>query len=192
MAQIDSELNIGRVDNPSRVDEFNSLYDENHQWVIRYANQILGNDQDAEDATQEVFIAAWEAVSDGRLVWEARKGLLGILTRNKSIDVARTRRKIVSLTSENSDVPDIDVPSDYPDDHPPASFERRELRQNVQQGLAQLPFTVRQAVAMHIHGRVSTAEVARELGVPITTVESRIHSGYSRLRPLLVHLREAA
>src|SRR6266705_3545228 len=78
------------------------LYDEFRRRIYSHSYRLLGNQQDADDITQEVFVSAyltWDSLSD-------RDNLSGWLYRiatNLCIDLLRQRKRISCWAYENAD-----------------------------------------------------------------------------------------
>jgi RNA polymerase sigma-70 factor, ECF subfamily len=88
---------------------FGELYDLFVDRVYRYLYFRTGQQAEAEDLTEQVFLKAWEAI--GRYRWQGRPFLAWLyrLAHNVHIDHVRKQRPTTSLTDDNRP---IDVPSD--------------------------------------------------------------------------------
>lgn len=82
--------------------EFTQLYEEFRPRIYSHSYRLLGNRQDADDVTQEVFVSAY-------LTWEslyARDKLSGWLYRiatNLCIDLLRRRKRLSCWAYEHAD-----------------------------------------------------------------------------------------
>lgn len=68
---------------------------------------------------------------------------------------------------------------------PDEVLQRREAQQEVREALDRLPQTEQEVVRLRIHGDLTFAEVARELGLPLGTVLTRMRSALGKLRQKL-------
>jgi RNA polymerase sigma-70 factor (ECF subfamily) len=65
---------------------------------------------------------------------------------------------------------EIDVPA------PDAAMDEAERDAAVQRALETLPWSLRESLLLAYFQRLSYAQVAEELGIPLGTVKSRLHS----------------
>ena len=116
---------------------FEALVVAYQKQVYNLALRTVGNEEDAADMTQEVFLRAYRALGTFRgeskfSVWLYR------LTTNVCIDFLRSRRRhpTVSLTaSEDDEQPQFDLPADE-SVGPEQQLTRSEMRRSVARGLA--------------------------------------------------------
>lgn len=74
------------------------LMRRHHPSVYRYCRRMLGDDADAMDVSQTVFLQALEAIRNGVVIENERAWLLGI-SRNRCLD--RLRRRSFVLADED-------------------------------------------------------------------------------------------
>jgi RNA polymerase sigma factor (sigma-70 family) len=154
--------------------------------VYRLAYRLTGNQHDAEDLTQEVFVRVFRSLSS--YTPGTFEGWLHRITTNLFLDTARRRQRI-----RFEGLPD-EVEQRLPGNEPgPAqAFEERHMDSDVQQALAALPPDYRAAVVLCDIEGFSYEEIAATLGVKLGTVRSRIHRGRERLRAALAHRQRTA
>lgn len=133
----------------------------------------------AEEVTQEVMIAVWRKASyfdpgrAGASTW------VFTIARNRRIDWLRRAR---SRTTDH--VPDPDDEADtQPSGEDIALMADREKA--VGKALATLPDEQATVVRLSFFSEKPHAEIARELGIPLGTVKSRVRLALNRLRALL-------
>ncbi|GAB2045782.1 sigma-70 family RNA polymerase sigma factor [Agathobaculum sp. TL06] len=136
--------------------------------MYRAARALLDSDADAEDAVSEATLRAWQAF--GRLREErALKGWLIKITVNCAYE---HRRKGARVT--------------YTDDLEPlagGAEDRHDL--GLWDAVCRLPEDHRIATVLFYYEDMTTAEIAKTLGVREGTVRSRLSRARSRLRTLL-------
>ena len=151
--------------------------------VYRLAYRLTGNQHDAEDLTQEVFVRVFKSLSSytpGNF-----EGWLHRITTNLFLDQAR-RKQRVRFTALPEDASDRLEGAEPPADE---AFELTRLDDDVQGALADLPPDFRAAVVLCDIEGLSYEEIAATLDVKLGTVRSRIHRGRSLLREALAHRR---
>jgi len=155
--------------------EVAQLVTEHHQAVYRYAYRLTGSVHDAEDLTQEVFLAAQRKIGQVRRMDRVRGWLFAIL-RNCFLKQVGRRPALAGDLSLNPEL----VPA-LP---PPEGVDVDRL----QQALNQLPDTFRVMVIMFYFEDCSYREIAEQLQVPIGTVMSRLARAKGYLRSILFGL----
>jgi RNA polymerase sigma-70 factor (ECF subfamily) len=166
------------------LDAYNLLVVRHQRSVFNVCYRILGSTAEAEDATQDTFLKAWQAATSfkGGVV---RPWLFRIAT-NRCYDMLRSsaRRPADSLTGDDDQM-DIDPPDTDDLVNPLAQAERSETSELLQRLLDALPADQRIAVILCDVQRFSYEEASQITGVPAGTVKSRAFRGRERLRQAL-------
>jgi RNA polymerase sigma-70 factor, ECF subfamily len=141
------------------------------------ARAIVTVHEDAEDAVQDGFVRAWNALdrfdpSMGFGAW------LNRIVANAALDIARRRK--VRTTDELSDA----LQSPFRD---PA--QDAELKGRLAEALAQLPERARSVIVLHDVEGFTHLEIGEMLGIPGGTARSDLHHARKKLRELLKDLR---
>jgi len=147
--------------------------------VYRTARAILGNDADAEDATQETLIGAWRQLGSLRDV-ERFDAWLGRITVNACRMSLRSRRSgaVVDLA---------DASAHGLTDLKTSGFESRTVSSNAfDRAFDRLSIEQRSLLVLHHHDELPIAEVAARLGIPEGTAKSRLHAARAALDRSLV------
>lgn len=167
---------------------FNRLVLMYQEQVYNVAYRLLGDPDEAADATQETFLKAYERLHQHR-GGAFRAWLLRIAT-NTCYDILRKRQR--ESTKSLSDVLSAqDAAEDHalfwqsPGDSPEDLALRREVHRAVQEGLLHLPPEYRVAVVLSDIEGLSYEEIAHVLGIPLGTVKSRLSRGRAMLRDYL-------
>ena len=146
--------------------------------AIAAAHLILGNRDDAMDASQEAFIRAWRNIRrfNGRsrfYTWYSA------LMRN--VCLSRLRRRRRRRTAELVEEPA--GPRAQTD--PTLLAERNERAEQIHQAILRLPLKHREIIVMSHFQEMSYKEMAEALAIPIGTVMSRLHNARKALRKML-------
>lgn len=164
---------------------FNRLVERYQDQVYSLCLRVLGEPAAAEDATQEAFLAAYEALGSYR--GGAFRAWLFRIAANTCYDEHRRRRRRPAESLDNvlEHHPAALVAPAHVIEQPEHAAEQRELRELLQAGLLALPIEQRTALLLHdVHG-LDYREIAQVEGVPLGTVKSRISRGRAQLRDFL-------
>ena len=169
---------------------FEALVVAYQKQVYNLALRTVGNEEDAADMTQEVFLRAYRALGTFRSeskfsVWLYR------LTTNVCIDFLRSRRRhpTVSLTASEDDdeQPQFDLPADE-SVGPEQQLTRSEMCRSVARGLDSLPDDARKILILRELDGLSYAEIGKVLRLEAGTVKSRLFRARRRLCDFLLDL----
>ena len=142
------------------------------------ARAIVTVHEDAEDAVQDGFVRAHQAMNR----FDSSQSFgpwLNRIVANAALDIAR-RRKVRS-TEELTDA----LKSPFRD---PA--EHAELKSRLAEALARLPERARSVIVMHDVEGFTHAEIGEMLGIPGGTARSDLHHARLKLRELLKDLKD--
>ena len=166
---------------------FTQLMEHYQSACYGLAWRLLGDRDQAADATQDAFIHAYRAMASYR-GGIFRSWLLRI-TANASYDILRRqqRRPTSPLPDPEEGAPEL---PDLFAVNPLAEATRSEMYKHLEVALAKLPEDQRTAIVLcDVYG-MDYNEVAAMTKSALGTVKSRIHRGRLRLRELLAEHRE--
>ncbi|MFN7928029.1 MAG: sigma-70 family RNA polymerase sigma factor [Blastocatellia bacterium] len=152
--------------------------------------RMLGRDEDARDACQEAFLAAFRNLNKFRgdakfSSWMYRIALNACHTRLRS-----TNGVSYSLDEEDENGRRMEV-ADTKTEPLPDRLHRAERSQLVRRALQALPPEMRQVIVMKEYEEMTFAEIADVLGIPVSTVKSRLYTGLQQMRMRLNTLHDA-
>ena len=164
------------------VDAFNRLVLAHQDSVYGFAYRMLGNGADADDATQEAFVAAFEHIASLR--GTAFRAWVMRIARNKCYDILRrgARRREVSTDDDESQFAET-LPSG--DASPSDQVLSKEMRDAIQHCIGSLGDDQRAVVVLVDVMRYSYDQAAETVGTSIGTVKSRLSRGRRRVRDCL-------
>ncbi len=165
-----------------------------NQLVITYQDQVFslsrgmsGDDDLAEDITQETFLAAYRSLP--RFRGGSFRGWLFRIAANACVDEFRKRRRhpVLSLEDREEAMEGSLLPSDFPGSgiSPEKAYEQHEFEQGIQQAIDQLDMDQRAVVVLVDLQEVDYVAAARILGIPLGTLKSRLARARVQLRHLL-------
>jgi RNA polymerase sigma factor (sigma-70 family) len=163
---------------------FNELVGHYQGILYNVAYRVLGNEQDAADATQDAFFSAYKGM--GRLRGGSFKSWLLRIVTNASYDILRRAKRHPTASLDDGEEVDWHECLADPGEPPEALAERRDLSRRVQRALAALPPRQRAVVVLVDLQGLQYAEVAHVLRVPLGTVRSRLSRGRRMLRDQLL------
>ena len=170
----------GHADAEWVAPSWDEIVREHSARVYRLAYRLSGNQQDAEDLTQDTFIRVFRSLSS--YTPGTFEGWMHRITTNLFLDMARRRQRI-RFDHLSDEVERL--PGTHSD--PVDTFDQNNINADVQAALADLPPDFRAAVVLCDIEGLSYEEIASTLGVKLGTVRSRIHRGRLQLREALAH-----
>ena len=165
---------------------FARLYDHIAPNVLGLSLQILHDQAQAEEVTQEVFIEVWQHAADfdpakgSAKAWILRRARLRAIDRVRSAiaTLKRDDREAFLVASINKE-----------------SVEDEALR-NVQRHAVRTALEImgephKTAILMAYFGDMTHAELAEATGVPLGTAKTRVRDGLRKLEKILKEQRDA-
>ncbi len=159
--------------------------------VFNLAYRFTSNREAAEDLTQEVFVRIYRTLEQFDYKQGDLQNWLMRLARNLIIDDYRKRQR----NPQNTRAEDVDDHVFHLHSHtvsPQKEIERRELSNQVQEGIDKLPHDLRTCVILRDIEELSYQEIVELLNIPEGTVKSRINRGRIELAKILRRMRIVA
>jgi RNA polymerase sigma-70 factor (ECF subfamily) len=186
----DAEL-VARCQNGS-TEAFETLVARYRGKIYAMTLNMTGNDADAWDLSQEVFIKAWRSLPK----FEARSQFftwIYRITHNVVIDWVR-KRKIQGGTEFNDELGTVPaagaVTAPKGTLEPDVALSNRELGSRIKAALADLSPDHRAVILLKEVDGLSYQEIAESVGCTIGTVMSRLFYARKRLQTLLQDVYE--
>ena len=166
----------------SRPIDYQRLVADFSTRVYRQALRILGSAQDAEDATQEVFLKVYAGLENFRGNAEISTWIYRI-TFNVCVTMRQKRRvNSVSLSASEGDS-ETEIPNaDAGPDEALAARDRLELLERL---IARLPEREAAAITLFYTEQKSYEEISRILDIPPGSVATALHNGRRRLKNMV-------
>lgn len=163
---------------------FECLFWRYHERIYTFVWHYLRHPQASEDATQEVFVRAWEQLprlknNDAFVTW------LHQIARHLCLDLLRRQAWEVPFDGTGSGNDEEEHEGDWeissvaeetmlPTEDPEQQVLHNELKQAVHCAVGRLSPPLREVIVLHYFEDLSVAEIAQILGVPVGTVLSRL------------------
>lgn len=157
---------------------FGSLVQLHQRRMYGIARAIVSVHEDAEDAVQDAFIRAYNAL-DRFNSGQAFGAWLNRIVANSALDIARRRK--IRTTEQLHD----SIATHFQD---PGVIA--ELNQRLKQALSELPERMRSVLVLHDVQGFPHAEIGSLLNIPEGTSRSDLHHARKRLKISLQDLKE--
>jgi len=154
---------------------FQQLVDSGIDRVVSIARRMLGDEAEAEDIAQEVFLRLWKQADK----WEGGRAQVSTwlyrVTVNSCIDRMRGRRE--ETVDELPEMPGEATQQ--------LALEESDLQEYVEAALQKLPERQRAALVMFHYENLSMNEVAETMEISVDAVESLLARGRRALKSSL-------
>lgn len=168
---------LGRIESADQP-ALRALYDRTSAKLYGICLRVLGNEADAQDVLQDVYVTVWrkaaqyDAAKAGPITW------LATLARNRAIDRVRSRRAPTVDLEKANDIADegqsaLDV------------IEQAEDSTRLAACLDELEERARLVIKSAFFDGKTYVELAERESVPLGTMKSWIRRGLLRLRGCL-------
>lgn len=156
----------------------------NNQRLFRTARSILKTDADAEDAVQDAYLKAWQALENFRADAKLSTWLVRIVSNEALARLRRKTAQIIPLDAAmNSLIPEVQQSlTENADEQPEQYAMRSELRGMMEIHIDQLPDIYRTVFVLRAVEEMGFDEVAQVLDIPEATARTRFFRARSILR----------
>ncbi|MDR3581725.1 MAG: sigma-70 family RNA polymerase sigma factor [Candidatus Pacebacteria bacterium] len=173
-------------------DCFAVLVERHLSMTYKFTYRYLNNADDTSDVVQEVFIKAWKHLKQFDPD-RSFKTWLFTIAKNTALDFIKRKKPVLFSKIEEGDG-DLDAflaPYIEDADLPDEILERKDLKEELEGVLGELPPAYRTVLAMRYTDHLKFREIAEMLQEPIDTVKSKHRRGLLLLRKALGDLRES-
>ncbi len=159
------------------VEAYAPLVDKYYAQCIRFANRMLGNREEAEEAVQDTFVRAYRSLDRYDHRGHFRAWLFSILVnrcRTRAAKVSRHQQLFVS----SSDMLELCHPASLPDD----PLQKRDL----QIALLKLKPEYREVFLLKYVEELSYAEIEQITGDGVSALKMRVKRARDQLKQILL------
>lgn len=157
---------------------FASLMQRHEAAVYRYAHLLTRDRADAEEATQDAFVAAWRGAATFRGGESARSWLLAIARR----EVLRQRR---ARRDDPVDAETLEALADQAGWGDPSAAGGASSAERVGRALDALPVADRDVVVLRDLEGLTPEVASEQLGLSVAAFKSRLHRARLKLAAVL-------
>ena len=155
---------------------FAQLYEEHFDRIYRYITLRIGDEMEAEDLTQQVFLNTLRSISSFRWKGIPFSAWLFRIAHNQVVDYFRKRKRTA--------VP-LDEALASSDDNPQLVAEQKLDIEQILSASKQLTQAQREVISLRFASELSIAQVAEVMGKSQGAVKALQHSGIVALRKAL-------
>ena len=158
-----------------KASEFRKFVERYQQPVFRFIRNLIGDEHEAEDITQEVFLAAFNNLASYNAKRAALLTWLFTIARNRCVNYLKRKRPVIDGESIANT-----QPAASGDDG-----QRNEFWSRLDDALDALPIEQKTAFVLAEIEGLPYADIAHIEQTTLGTVKSRIHRAKQRLRAVL-------
>ena len=179
-APVEPDLDLLRQIAAGSSEALGTFYDRHAGLTLGLLQRMLGENGEAEEVLQEVFLQVWR---DARRYDPGRsspRGWLLLLARSRALDrlrAATARQKREEKLGREAAVAAAPIGS--------RRLEHLDRQRRIGSALESLPPEQRRVVELAFFHGLSQTEIAAHLGAPLGTVKSRALMAMKKLRSLL-------
>lgn len=152
--------------------DFESLVNSEGKKIYNYLHKMLRNKEDAEDITQETFLACyekWETIAAS-----SRKNYLFKTAYHKALNLIRSKKKKDPILLENTELLKAKQP---PEKNPNNALVRRALSKlNVEETTL---------IELQFYQKMSYKQIAKIMGTTASAVDSKLVRAKKKLRDFI-------
>lgn len=155
---------------------FRQLVDAHAGPLLTYVTRIMGNQAEAEEVVQEVFLKVWQKADSYNGSARATTWLHRI-AHNLAIDSVRTRKGVRELDPEFDGAPGSERPA--------ALLEQKQRVTSLAEALDKLPERQKQALLLRYEQNLRDSEIGEVLGLSVDATESLLARARKNVQKLL-------
>lgn len=180
------EQHLVRKAQKGDVKSFEILVRQYNRYVYNIALRMLGNPEDAKDASQEALVKAYQSIHTFRMD-AAFSSWLYRITINTCKDELRKRRDSIIYFDDASDegFSLLETIASATEIDPLIKLERKEVMAKINEAIGQLNVKYREVIILKDIMEESYESICEILSLPMGTVSSRLNRGRLLLRESL-------
>lgn len=159
---------------------FSTFYNKHSKALRNFLYYKFGNQDQAEDITQDAFIKLWQNCKDVPL--EKAKSYIYTIANNATLNVIAHQKVVLNYT-KTSNI------NDQTNENPEFILEEQQFKTKLLSAIDKLNETQRVAFLMHRIDGKKYSVIAEELNISVKAVEKRIHLALLELRKEFDHFK---
>ena len=166
------------------TEAFRELIEAHQLRVIGTVAKMLGDDTDAEDIAQQVFLRIWKSANRYQPTAKFTTWLFKI-TRNLVFNELRRRKRHPAIRLEQHEEEKHHETPDAAAVSPASSMLDAELQEAIRAAIEELPETQRMAIVLRRYEEMPYEEIAEVLKLSVPAVKSILFRARTELREKL-------
>ena len=164
-------------------DGFKRIFESYYPRLLRFAQEYVGNIEDAEDILQNVFLTLWEKRNSLRADTNLYSYML-TLVKSECIDLLKHRKVVSRHEASQKAVQQQETAFNYYSisKFDPEQMDIESLELLAERAISELPEQCRRVFEMSRYEGLRYKEIAQRLGISVKTVESHISHALKMLR----------
>jgi RNA polymerase sigma-70 factor (ECF subfamily) len=184
------DIALVRAAQKGDMDAFEELVARHRDKIYARAFSMMRNEDEAVDLSQEAWVKGWQRLAQ----FQGDSSFATWITRiviNLCLDELRKqkRRRTESIEEMDEDSGGVERQMPVVTTNPTERLERGELRQRIDQALAQMSAEHRTVLVLHEFEEMEYKEIAKTMECSIGTVMSRLFYARRKLAALLADLK---
>ncbi len=166
-------MNKSKINGVCDENIYSTIFKTNVKTIRNYLYFKFGNEERANDMTQDAFIKLWENCAD--VPPEKAKSFLYTVANNATLNQIAHQKIVLNYAKNN-------INADKTNLNPEFLYEEDQFREKLEKAISNLTEPQRVAFLLHrIEGK-KYAEIAEILEISVKAVEKRIHGALVYLR----------
>ena len=171
------------------AEDFRKILTTYQDRIYNQTYRMLGNHEDAEEATQDIFLSVYHSLEEFR---GESKLSTWIYRITSNVCISRLRKKQLDMKSldEPLDEDGVTLADFIPDkgSDPETLFESEETAEMIRSQVQELPPDWAMTISMYHFDDLSYDEIADVMEIPRATVATYIHRGRKQLARQLMNI----
>lgn len=167
------------------LNAFEELVNRYKNIIFAIVYRIIGQYQESEDISQEVFFTVFEKLYQFDLDKRFQPWIQRIAI-NASITALRKKKKIINLSFDENLGKDFEAHMSVKIPDPQSEIEKKELRTEINQAMEELNEGYRLLLMLRYQMDLNNKEIAEILDVNREIIEVRLHRARRALRKIVI------
>ncbi len=161
------------------------IYDRYAESIYRYLFRYVGDAEQAEDLTSEVFLTLVRVAGTSKAPRDHLRGWLYRVAHNRATDSFRWQTKNATLSLDEQPYLESDLASLSDKDLPTAALEKRQSQQQLRMAIRQLTPDQQRVILLRFGESLKVKEVGQLMGKSEAAIKVLQYRAIRRLRKLL-------
>jgi len=173
------------------IEAFSEFVDAYEKKAINFALRMLKDEHEAQDATQDAFLKAYDKIHSFRQSSSFSTWFFTILN-NVCLDILRKRKRadIVSINKTNSETDEYEIQIEDTSPGPYESLEKKSAIKVLEDALSKISDEHRAIIILRDINGLEYEEISKILNISLGTVKSRLSRARISLRKVLESNKE--